>query len=371
MFVACPACGNPNQEGAGSCFICGVALSAVAPSGVPSAAESAQPAAAPFSTREAAEPQARGEAQAGWQPVDDGSAEAPQQAQPEAPQQAQPQGWGWGEAWPSSFAPQAYGGAPGGLAPWSPPYPSYGYQWPFMSPCPWPCWPPYFPFFYPFMPYTGAYAGYQGGQQQYAYAAAAPRKRMRPLFIALIIIGALIVIGGGVAAAVLLTGNTNATFRLGDAQVVGADVEFSDMAIKQEGATITLSGIYDNNTKSEGDIIVTVQAISGGREQLLSFTVAVTSDTGKAFTRQKPAGSIKLSGATLSSLVPKSAQDFSSGTEDKQNTFPYDQQSTQPTVPNQTSQPTFPDGALTPEQEQYLNQQLKDQLRNPTTVPQE
>ena len=26
MFVACPACGNANQEGAGSCFICGAAL---------------------------------------------------------------------------------------------------------------------------------------------------------------------------------------------------------------------------------------------------------------------------------------------------------------------------------------------------------
>lgn len=357
MFVACPACGNANKEGAGSCFICGVSLSAVAPSDAPS-------------TAEAEEPQAQGEAQAGWQPVEGGGAQAPQQAQPQAPQQAPAQGWGWGEAWPSSFAPPAYGGAPGGLAPWCPPYPAYVYQWPFMNPYQWPYWPPYFPFFYPFMPYPGAYAGYQGGQQQYAYAAAAPRKRMRPLFIALIIIGALIVIGGGVAAAVLLTGSTNATFRLGDSQVVGADVEFSDMVIKQEGATITLSGIYDNNTKSEGDIIITVQAISGGQEQLLSFTVAVTSDTGKTFTRQKPAGSIKLSGATLSSLVPKSSQDFSSGTEDNQDTFPNDQQSTQPTVPNQMSQPTFPDGALTPEQEQYLDQQMIDQLRYPTTVPQ-
>lgn len=352
MFVACPSCGNANQEVAGSCFICGVSLSAVAPSDVPS-------------TAEAEEPQARGEAQAGWQPVEGGGAQAPQQAQPQAPQQAPAQGWG--EAWPSSFAPPAYGGAPGGLAPWCPPYPACVYQWPFMNPYQWPYWPPYFPFFYPFMPYPGAYAGYQGGQQQYAYAAAAPRKRMRSLFIALIIIGALIVIGGGVAAAVLLTGSTNATFRLGDGQVVGADVEFSDMVIKQEGATITLSGIYDNNTKSEGDIIITVQAISGGREQLLSFTVAVTPDTGKTFTRQKPAGSIKLSGATLSSLVPKSGQDFSSGTQD---TFPNDQQSTQPTVPNQMSQPTFPDGALTPEQEQYLDQQMIDQLRYPTTVPQ-
>jgi hypothetical protein len=60
--------------------------------------------------------------------------------------------------------------------------------------------------------------------------------------------------------------------------------------------------------------------------------------------------------------VPKSAQDFSSGTNGNQDTLPpYDQQSTQPTVPNQMSQPTFPDGTLTPEQQQYLDQQMIDQ----------
>jgi hypothetical protein len=251
------------------------------------------------------------------------------------------------------------------MAPYCTPYYPYGFGWPYPGFGWWPYPPPYFSCPLPFMSYPGAYGGYQAGQQ-YAFAAPAPRKRMRPLYIILIVIGALIIIGGGVAAAVLLTGNTNATFRIGDGEVTGADITFSDMVLKQEGETLTLTGSYDNNTKSEGDVIVTIQPISKSQEQLISFTVPVESGTNKSFTEQKPAGSIELSGATLSSLVFEYGSTLDSGNQDS---YPYNQGS-QPSTQGTSSQPTFPSDVLTPDQEMYLNEEMLRQFSIPTSPTQ-
>lgn len=188
---------------------------------------------------------------------------------------------------------------------------------------------------------------------------------MRGLYIALIIIGSLVVIGGGVAAAILLTGNSNATFRLGDGQVTGADIEFNDMVLSQVEEMLLLAGTYDNGTKYEGDVIVTVQVVSEGREQLVSFTVPVEPGTGEPFTEQKPAGSIKLGGATLSSLVFKVSADTD---DDDQSSYPFDGQTTQPDSGGETTQPVPLDDQLTPEEEMLLEEQLMDEFRLPSTV---
>ncbi len=338
MTVTCPACGNINQEESESCSYCGAPLPAAG-----------------------AAPEEAGRASAtGQEPV---GAEGEQQAGEQAVPGQQPAGdEGFAQGWQSAYAsPPAYGAA----APWYPPYYPYGFGWPYPGYGWWPCMPPFFACPFPFMSNPGMYGGYPAAQQ-YAYAAPAPRKRMRPLFIVLIIIGALIVIGGGVAAAVLLTGSTNATFRIGDGEVTGADITFSDMVLKQEDEVLALTGTYDNNTKSEGDVIVTIQAISKGQEELVSFTVPVEAGTNKSFTEQKPAGSIELSGATLSSLVFEYGSTFDSG---DQNTYPYDQ-GTQPSTQGQTTtQPTFPSDALPPDQELYLNEEMLRRLSIPTTFP--
>ncbi len=283
-------------------------------------------------------------------------------------------GTGWTSNWPDSFQwpydaqqaygwPQAYGdGAqPAGYSPWYPPYPMYGYPSPFMGMYGWPYWMPYFmpPYPYPMMPYPYGFGGqtpYQAaapypyepypsvpvpytaypGQQQ-ANAGAARPKKARPLYTALVIIVLLMLIGGGVAAAVLLTGSTNASYRLGDSSVTGVDIEFRAMSIKQSGNVLTLSGTYDNNTKYEGEVIVTVQALTSGNEQPISFTVPVVPGTGKSFSKQKSAESLKLSGATLSSLVYTGSTGSSSSGSNSSGTssYPYNQ-----TSPSQSTSPS-------------------------------
>ncbi len=184
---------------------------------------------------------------------------------------------------------------------------------------------------------------------QYSYGAmpgpygapAARRKRMRPLFIVLIILGVLIVVGGGVAAAILLSGSSNASFNLGDGSVVGSNIEFHNMVLKQQGDTLTLSGTYDNTGKYAGDVVVTVQAAEkGGQEQLLSFTVSVVSGSGKTFRQQKSAGSTKLSGATLSAIVASGSTQDNTGT----NTFPFGTESSpgSSSTPSSSSSTEFP-----------------------------
>jgi hypothetical protein len=289
---------------------------------------------------------------------------------PEADAAAAGAGWtgDWPDAWQWPYGQQPYGwqqaySAPQvGCSPWYPPYPMYNYPSPFMGMYGWPYWMPYFmpPYPYPMMPYPYGYGGqvpypaaapypcepyppvpmpygaYQG-QQQAPAGAARPRKT-RPLYTALIIILLLILIGGGVAAAVLLTGSTSASYRLGDSSVTGADIEFRGMLLSQKGNVLTLSGTYDNNTKYEGEVVVTVQALTGGNEQPIIFTVPVVPGTGKSFSQQKSAESLKLSGATLSSLVYTGNTGGSSGTGSNSSgtsSYPFNQ-----TSPSQSTSPS-------------------------------
>jgi hypothetical protein len=199
-------------------------------------------------------------------------------------------------------------------------------------------WPYMMPFFMPpyaMMPYPcGLQAqmpqpGYPA--QQHPYTGVAPKKKTRPLYAVLIILGLLIVVGGAVAAFLLLTGKTSATYRLGDGSVTGADMEFREMVLKQNGNTLVLTGTYDNNTKKKGEVVVTIQAISKGGEQLLSFNVPVVSGTNKTFSQQKTSSTLKLSGATLSSLV------YESGTETTPSEDTYPWSSTPQTTPKQST----------------------------------
>jgi hypothetical protein len=114
------------------------------------------------------------------------------------------------------------------------------------------------------------------------------------------------------------------------------------MVLKQNGDMLALTGTYDNNTKNEGKVIVTIQAISKGSEQLLSFNVPVVPGTGKTFSQQKSSSSVKLSGATLSSLV------YEGSTETSPSDGSYPWSSTPQTTPQQSTpsntgtQPTYP-----------------------------
>ena len=254
--------------------------------------------------------------------------------------------------WPPYGGMQAYGGTQGGYPPWYPPHPVLGYPSPFMGMYFWPYWMPYFMPPYSMMPYPYGlpaqtpYPTYPAQQQPYPaytaqqqpYVGGARRRRTRPLYVVLIIIGLLIVAGGAVAAVLLLTGKTSATYRLGDGSVTGADIEFREMVLKQNGGTLVLTGTYDNNTKNKGTVVVTIQGISKGSEQLLSFNVPVVAGTGKTFSQQKPSSSVKLSGATLSSLVYKGSTE----TSPSDNSYPWSS-TPQQSTPSQTgSQPSYP-----------------------------
>ena len=184
---------------------------------------------------------------------------------------------------------------------------------------------PCYPYPYPPMPYP-----MQPGYQSQPYAQQ-PRPGMRPVYIVLIIIGVLLVIGGGVAAAVLLTGDGTSSFNLGSGTVKGVDIEFKDMTLTQEGNSLVLTGTYDNNTKREGDVYVSVQVISEGAQQKVTYTVPVEPGTGQSFTKSK-AASYTISGATLGPLVFQSAgtldDDESNSEEDS--TTPSDKEKSTP-----------------------------------------
>lgn len=268
----------------------------------------------------------------------------------------------------------------GGYAPYPQPYYpdpmlAYGYGMPMMSPYgaygPYPAFgffPP-MPFFggyppygspymqafapppgaYPPSPYTGAAAPYPGA---YPQPYGAPHKRMKTVYIILIIIGVLLLIGGAVTAAILLTGSGKSSFNLGSGSVTGVDIEFSNLLLKQSGSTITLTGKYDNNTKREGSVFITVQGISKGSEELLNFTVSVTPGKGKTFTQKKTSSS-QLSGATLGTLI----YEGSSTTPNGSDSYPWETSPTSPTSPRSTTPkyttPTTP-GSTSPYDEQDL-----------------
>lgn len=247
-------------------------------------------------------------------------------------------------AWPMPYNP--YGQYPQytdymspygfGFPPMSPygaygPYPSFGFfpPMPFFGGYP-PYGPPYMP---PYPPPMGGYPGYGApspypGQYPQAYPGA-PRKRIKTVYIVLIIVLSLLVVGGAVTAAVLLTGSGSSAFKLGDGSVTGTDIDFRGLLLTQKEGSLTLTGTYDNNTKREGDVFVTVQGITKGSEQLISFTVPVEPGKGKSFS-QKKSSSAKLTGATLGALIYKGSTDSSdTGT----NTYPWDTGTT-PTNPS-------------------------------------
>jgi hypothetical protein len=212
-------------------------------------------------------------------------------------------------------------------------YPPYGapYMQPFAAP----------PGAYPPSPYPGAAASPYPGAYPQAYGA--PHKRMKAVYIILIILGVLLLIGGAVTAAILLTGDSKSAFNLGSGSVTGMDIDFSNMILKQSGSTVTLTGKYDNNTKREGTVYVTVQGISKGSEQLLNFTVPVTPGKGKSFT-QKKASSAQLSGATLGTLIYQGTSTTPSGSD----SYPWETSPTSPTSPRSTT-PGFNTEPTTPE----------------------
>jgi len=158
---------------------------------------------------------------------------------------------------------------------------------------------PYFPIPCPPMPYAPYPMQQQYPMQQYATQ---PRPGLRPVYIVLIIIGVLLVIGGCVAAAILLTGDSTSSFKLGDATVKGVDIEFRDMVITQEGSTLALTGTYDNNSNREGSVYVPVKVVTEGSQQTVSFTVPVDPNSGERFAKAKDV-SFTISGATLGSLT--------------------------------------------------------------------
>ena len=136
---------------------------------------------------------------------------------------------------------------------------------------------------------------------------------MRTSSIVILIVVLLLAAGGGVAAYLLLKGESKTSFKLGDGSVVGAKIEFHDLTLNQEGKALTLTGTYDNKSKSKGSVYVTVQAISKSAEQSISFTVPVVAGSGKRFTRKKTSN-IKLDSAALGSLFFQGTGGFEEST---------------------------------------------------------
>lgn len=264
-----------------------------------------------------------GTSYAGWPPAWQSPYGQQQPGPAQYPYPWNPWAYGAQGAWP--YAPQpfmtpypAYPGYP-------PPQPFYGYP----PPCPYMGWygygqplpvypAPYAPAAYqspaygsPYpAPYPDAYAGYTQRP-----AAGSRKKASAGLVIGIIIL--LLAIAGGVTAAFLLTSSGKASFNLGDGAVTGADIEFRGVTLEQDGSNLTLSGTYDNNSKREGDVTATVQALTGGAEQLIAFEIPVEPGTGTRFSKTK-AESVKLNGATLGPLLfSGSTGSFYDDTEDE------------------------------------------------------
>ena len=160
----------------------------------------------------------------------------------------------------------------------------------------------------------------------------------RSSFVILIIV-LLLLAGGGVTAAILLKGNTKSTFRLGDGSVVGAGIKFHDITLNQTGNTLTLSGTYDNKSKTKGTVYVTVQGVSKSTEQSVSFTVPVISGSGKSF-KQKKTTTMKLESAALGSLYFQGTESFEENTNSSSTnggTYPWETESGSSTTPTPES----------------------------------
>lgn len=185
-----------------------------------------------------------------------------------------------------------------------------------------------------------------------------PRKKMSTGKLVILIVVILLLVGGGIAAAIILTsgGGGSGTYKLGSGTVVGANIKFRNVTLKQSGNILTLSGVYDNKSKQKGTVFVTVEATGQNTVQPINFSVPVTTASGKSFS-QKQSSSTKLSGATLGTLLFESSSD--SGNSLPFDTSPSDTEP-QETTPNSSSfpqftvpsspypSPSFPQGSTTP-----------------------
>lgn len=125
------------------------------------------------------------------------------------------------------------------------------------------------------------------------------------MIIAIIVVILLLAAGGATAAVLLLLNKPDGSFNLGSASVIGANIKFKNMRLKQNGSSLVLTGAYTNSSKKKGDVMVTVQGISNGSERLISFTVPI-STSGGSFTQRKTS-TVKLSGAALGPLLFESS----------------------------------------------------------------
>ena len=172
---------------------------------------------------------------------------------------------------------------------------------------------------------------------------------MRTSTIVILITVLLLLAGGGVAAFLLLKGESKTSFELGDGSVVGTEIEFNDITLKQDGNNLTLSGTYNNKSKSKGSVSVTVQATSKSTEQSINFTVPVVSGSGKSFT-QKKTTNIKLESAALGPLFfvgTGSYEEETNSSSTNGSTYPWENESSSATDNSFMDNQTFPDSETT------------------------
>jgi len=231
-------------------------------------------------------------------------------------------------------------------------------QYPFGMPSPF--WPPISPYYpgmtgpFPMMPFGppgmppygfppqqmgpmgGPYAGY-GQPMQPPYGAPwpqgagpgpapgqwPPRKKRHTGLIVTIVIIVVLLIAGGVTAAILLTRKTKSSFNLGSGSVIGANIEFTNLKLAQNGSALTLTGSYKNSSKKKGTCTLTIQGISGGTERMISFSIPISAVSSTTSFTQRKTSTVKLSGATLGPIVFNSSSS-SNNSDSGSETSPWD-----------------------------------------------
>ncbi len=146
----------------------------------------------------------------------------------------------------------------------------------------------------------------QRGMIPSAFAGKNALRRRRSFWITMIVIFLLIIGGAAASWFVFFKGKGAKTFDLGNGTVVGADIEFKNMTLTQKGEILTLKGKYENNSRREGTVTVTLDVISSdGTGELLSFEIPVKSLTTRSFsktrTRKVSIKSISIGALVLSS----------------------------------------------------------------------
>ncbi len=113
-----------------------------------------------------------------------------------------------------------------------------------------------------------------------------PFTRRKSFWIAMIVIFLLIFAGAAGFYFFYLKGKAARTFDLGNATVVGANIEFKDMTLTQKGDVLTLKGKYENDSKREGTVTVTLDATSpDGTGEILSFDIPVEGSSSQPFSK--------------------------------------------------------------------------------------